>query len=268
MNTYHLTLDVGKREVANEPVTISQGDRNATTIAATIYDDGALVTQAGLTAQLAMRLPDGTHYYRKVATWAAASGTATVTIDESEAASVPGTTRDAYFELLDGSTVVMSTTRFMVRVLRSATEGLTPGESYDGQIEELIARGEQAVSSANSAASNANSAASNANSKAGAANSAASNADQKAAAANAAAAAANSAAASANTAAGNADGKATLADQKATLATTAASNADQAAQEAREAAAAAVAVTSVYYTTETVGAHEQLTMVYELVTEE
>lgn len=138
MNTRTISLDIDKRHAVREPITIAQGDKNGTTIVATIYDGGTLVTTSGLTARFRMRLPDGRHFYEKTATWNAASGTATVTIDETQAASAPGTTSEAYFELLSGTTVIHSTSRFSVRVLRSATEGFDPATSYSDRVEELL----------------------------------------------------------------------------------------------------------------------------------
>ena len=190
MNTWTIKLDVGKRHVAQPPVIIAQGDKNATTIEARVYDGGALLTTSGLTAMFRMRLPDGQHYYAKAATWTAATGTLSVAIDETEAASYVGTTHEAYFEFLQGSTVVLSTTRFDVRVLRGATSGLAPAESYDGQVEALIETLGTAITNANTATTNATNATSSANT-------ATSNANTATNAANAAAADAIAAAAEA-----------------------------------------------------------------------
>ena len=134
MNTFNIGLDLDKRPAVPEWVTIRQGDMNGTTIAASIYDHGTLLT-GSYSARVAFRLPDGEHYYRKDATFS--SGIATVTIDEQEAASVIGNTF-GYFEILSGSTVIASTADFGVRVLQSATDGMTPGENYDSAIQDAI----------------------------------------------------------------------------------------------------------------------------------
>lgn len=134
MNTFNIGLDLDKRPAVPEWVTIRQGDMNGTTIAASIYDHGTLLT-GSYDARVCFRLPDGEHYYRKDATFSA--GVATVTIDEQEAASVIGNTF-GYFEILSGSTVIASTADFGVRVLRSATDGMTPGETYDNAIQDAI----------------------------------------------------------------------------------------------------------------------------------
>ena len=134
MNTFNLRLDLDKAPTLPLWVTIRQGDKNGTTISASIYDHGTLLA-GSYNARIAFQLPDGEHYYRKDATFS--SGVATVTIDETEAASVTGNTV-GYFEILSGSTVIASTASFGIHVLQSATEGMTPGENYDTAIQEAI----------------------------------------------------------------------------------------------------------------------------------
>ena len=137
MNTFELTLDLDKGHGPLQTVTIRQGDKNATTIVATVCDHGVQLAIAGLSARFCMSLPDNAHYYRKAAAYS--EGTVTVTVDETSAASVAGITHTAYFELLQGSTVIASTASFAVVVLPSATSGKTVGETYDGEVERAIA---------------------------------------------------------------------------------------------------------------------------------
>lgn len=134
MNTFNLRLDLDKAPTLPLWVTIRQGDKNGTTISASIYDHGTLLA-GSYNARIAFQLPDGEHYYRKDATFS--SGVATVTIDETEAASVTGNTV-GYFEILSGSTVIASTANFGIHVLQSATDGMTPGEVYDSAIQDAI----------------------------------------------------------------------------------------------------------------------------------
>lgn len=134
MNTFNLRLDLDKAPALPLWVTIRQGDMNGTTISASIYDHGTLLA-GSYNARIAFQLPDGEHYYRKDATFS--SGVATVTIDETEAASVTGNTV-GYFEILQGSTVIASTANFGVRILPSALDGAEPGEVYDTAIQEAI----------------------------------------------------------------------------------------------------------------------------------
>ena len=135
MNTFQLRLDLDKSTVI-QVVTIRQGDTDGTTIVATIYDHGELADLSGMDgAELEFTLPDGTHYYRKAAT--IGGSTLTVLVDETQAASVPGRACNAYFSLTDGESEY-STASFIVQVLRDATDGATPGESYDDEIQAYV----------------------------------------------------------------------------------------------------------------------------------
>lgn len=142
MNTYTLKLDLNKgpwnanMSSSMGGVTIRQGDKLGTTIVAELYDHGERVATAGLTGYIVIPLPDREHYYRKKGSYA--NGTVEVTIDETEAASVPGSTDNAYFELRQGNTVIASTQSFRVTILRDAMAGMTPGETYDNEIQDAI----------------------------------------------------------------------------------------------------------------------------------
>lgn len=149
MNTFNLTLDLSKRGVI-QTVQIRQGDQNGTTIVATITDHGVAASTTGLTARFSMRLPDGTHYYRKAASLS--GNVATVTLDEAQAASAVGRTDVAYFQLLQGSTVVASTESFTVIVLPDALADATGPESYDSAIQEAIDNANEAAEEAREAA--------------------------------------------------------------------------------------------------------------------
>lgn len=149
MNTFDITLDLSKRGVI-QTVQIRQGDTNGTTIVATITDHGVAASTSGLTARFQMKLPDGTHYYRKAATLS--GNVATVTLDEAQAASAVGRTDVAYFQLLQGSTVVASTESFTVIVLPDALADATVPESYDSAIQEAIDNANEAAEEAREAA--------------------------------------------------------------------------------------------------------------------
>ena len=142
MNIFNLALDLNKGP-STTPVRIRQGDLDGTTISALILDHGATADLTGLTARFVMELPDGEHYYRKDAT--VGDGTVTVTIDETQAASVAGRTRRAYFQLLQGSTVKASTGSVTVEILPDALEGHSVPESYDTEIQAAIDRMDDAV---------------------------------------------------------------------------------------------------------------------------
>jgi hypothetical protein len=152
LNTFNLTLDLAKaKQRQQQTIFVRQGDQNGTTIVATITDHGVTASTSGLTARFCMRLPDGTHYYRKVATLS--GNVATVALDEAQAASAVGRTDTAYFQLLQGSTVVASTESFTVIVLPDALADATVPESYDSAIQEAIDNANDAAEEAREAAS-------------------------------------------------------------------------------------------------------------------
>lgn len=224
-NTRTLELDISK-EGTGTCVKVGQGDDGGTTIKALIYDNGAELELSGATAWLVVLLPNKRNYYRGQCS---VSGNAvTITVDESKLCSVSGYTDDAYFTITK-SGKTYSTERFAIEILRSALDGRQPAQNWDDAVQDLIDRGNQAVSSANSAASAANSAASKANS-------AATSATNAAKAANDAAASATSAASAANTAKQNADAATMAANNAASAANTAKQNADKAADAANKAA--------------------------------
>lgn len=200
MNTRTLELDISK-EGAGTCVKVGQGDNGGTTIKALIYDNGAEFSLSGATAWLVVLLPNKRNYYRGQCS--VSGNAATITVDESKLCSVSGYTDEAYFTITKSGNTY-STERFAIEILRSALDGQQPSQNWDDAVQDLINRGNQAVSSANSAASAANSAASKANSAATSATNAAKAANDAASSANAAAAAANGAAEDATAAAQNA----------------------------------------------------------------
>ena len=250
MNTQTLDLDLSKDGLGGNLVRVGQGDKSGTTIQAYIFDNGEDAALSGFVGYLEVLLPNKRNYYRAVA--ALEGNVATVTVDENKLCSVPGYTDEAYFAFeKDG--VRYSTERFAIEILRCATEGQQPAKNWDDAIDQLISRGNAAVSAANTAAANANDAAdaankaatrieaavSSATAAATAANAAASNADSAAASATTAATAANDAAQSATTAAASANDAAGAASTAATRANTAADSADTAITNANAAATAA-----------------------------
>lgn len=137
MNEFTVRLDLAKGKARQQQtVFVRQGDKNATTIVATITDHGAAASTSGMTARFSMRLPNGTEYYRKAASLS--GNVATVALDEAQAASVAGRTDVAYFQLLQGSTVVASTESFTVVVLPDALADADVAESYDSAIQDAI----------------------------------------------------------------------------------------------------------------------------------
>lgn len=226
MNTHTLELDLSKDGLGAGLVRVGQGDKHGTTIKALIYDGGAEAALTGFTAYLEVLLPDKRHYYRAVA--AISGNAATVTVDENKLCSVAGYTDEAYFAFeKDG--VRYSTERFAVEILRCVTEGQQPAQNWDDAIDNLISRGNAAVSAANTAADAANKAAARVETAVSSASSAATAANNAAAAANSAASAARTATTSANNAASAATSAASAANYAAGAANTAAQRANNAA---------------------------------------
>lgn len=204
-NTRTLELDISK-EGTGDCIKVGQGDAGGTTINALIYDNGAEFALSGATVWLVVMLPNRRNYYRGQCS--VSGNTATITVDEAKLCGVPGYTDEAYFTITTGGKTY-STERFAIEILRSALDGQKPAQSWDDAVQNLINRGESAVSSANSAASSANKAASSANAAAGTASAAAGSANAAASKASTAASSANASASRANGAADDATAAAT-----------------------------------------------------------
>lgn len=155
MNTRTLELDISK-EGAGTCVKVGQGDNGGTTIKALIYDNGAEFSLSGATAWLVVLLPNKRNYYRGQCS--VSGNAATITVDESKLCSVSGYTDEAYFTITKSGNTY-STERFAIEILRSALDGQQPSQNWDDAVQDLINRGNQAVSSANAAAAAANGAA-------------------------------------------------------------------------------------------------------------
>lgn len=151
MNTQHIDLDVSKSPTMPQHVRIGQGDSSGTTIVATVYDNGVAATLAGMSARFCMRLPGGRQYVRD-SDCAVSGSNITYVVDEEHCAAVRGRTDEAYFEILAAGSVVYSTNRFTVHVLRGVTDGAVPGETYDTEIERAIQRANDAAEAAEEAA--------------------------------------------------------------------------------------------------------------------
>ena len=233
MNTHTLELDLSKDGLGAGLVRVGQGDKHGTTIKALIYDGGAEAALTGFTAYLEVLLPNKRNYYRAAA--AISGNAATVTVDENKLCSVAGYTDEAYFAFeKDG--VRYSTERFAIEILRCVTEGQKPAQSWDDAIDNLISRGNAAVSAANTAAGAANTAADAANKAAARVETAVSSAASAASAATSAAQAATSAASAANDAAGAANTAANRANQAADRVDKAIADAEAATNGANQAA--------------------------------
>lgn len=262
MNVQTIELDVNKRGCGNNCIRIAQGEGGGTTIKALIYDNGGELSLSGYSAFLVARLPDRIHYYRGSAT--VSGNTITYVCDESKLASVPGYTDEAYFEIIKGD-FLAQTERFALDILRSAKEGQKPAQSWDNAIDDLINRGEAAVSKAGKAATDATVAVGNANAAVNICKSATEAANTAASKANAATRSATDAATAANTAKANADAATDAAKSATNAANESKDSADEAAKDARKAAEEARGSISpdkrIYLAYDTVGDNEYITLV-------
>lgn len=155
MNTQEIALDLSKAPMYAQMVTIGQGDSGGTTVVASVYDNGVAADLTGKTARFCMRLPRNAGYVRDT-NCAVEGNEITYTFDEAHCASVAGRTDEAYFEILSGSTVVYSTSRFKVMVLRACDSGTEAARVWepdfeawtaakDAQVAEMVANAAQAV---------------------------------------------------------------------------------------------------------------------------
>lgn len=262
MNTQTIELDIDKRGCGNNCIRIAQGESGGTTIKALVYDNGAEFALSGYTAYLVARLPDRIHYYKGTAT--VSGNAATHVCEESNLASVPGYTDEAYFEFTKGSQTVQ-TERFALDIMRDAREGNAPAQSWDNAVEALEQRAEAAVSKGEKAATDATAAVNNANAAVNICKSATAAANTATSKANAATKSANDATAAANTAKANADAATDTAKMAANAANASKDSADEAAADARKAAEEARDSISpdkrIYLAYDTVGDTEYITLV-------
>lgn len=262
MNTQTIELDIDKRGCGNNCIRIAQGESGGTTIKALVYDNGAEFALSGYTAYLVARLPDRIHYYKGTAT--VSGNAATHVCEESNLASVPGYTDEAYFEFTKGSQTVQ-TERFALDIMRDAREGNAPAQSWDNAVEALEQRAEAAVSKVEKAATDATAAVNNANAAVNICKSATEAANTATSKANAATRSANDATTAANTAKANADAATDAAKTATNAANASKASADEAAADAHKAAEEARGSISpdkrTYLAYDTVGDTEYITLV-------
>ena len=141
MNVQTIRLDISKTPAVAQVVRIGQCDSSGTTIRAEVYDNGAAANLSGMSAMFEMRLPDGQHYVRD-AGCTVSGNVIEYVVDEEHCAVVPGITDEAYFDVMDGASVVYSTNRFRIQVLPSAHADGEVQEGWDNAIDSLIQRGE------------------------------------------------------------------------------------------------------------------------------
>ena len=137
LNVQEVSLDITRRPTPQQ-VTLGQGDANATTLIVKVYDTGDEYDLDAYGVRLATRLPNSDNYYGVNGT--AQGNVATFEIDETYAAATHGFDGYGYVEVLDGDTVICSTSRFQLVVLRSAEDGADPSTAYSNGIREATER--------------------------------------------------------------------------------------------------------------------------------
>lgn len=137
LNVQEVSLDITRRPTPQQ-VTLGQGDANATTLIVKVYDTGDEYDLDAYGVRLATRLPNSDNYYG--VNGIAQGNVATFEIDETYAAATHGFDGYGYVEVLDGDTVICSTSRFQLVVLRSAEDGADPSTAYSNGIIEATER--------------------------------------------------------------------------------------------------------------------------------
>ena len=236
MNAFDVTLDLSKQAGATQWVRVGQGDKSGTTIVATVYDHGTAFAMTGMTARFCMRTP-GNGYVEDTHVDVSGS-TLTYVVDEEHCASAAGVTSDCYFQILQGDTVIASTSRFSMQVLRAATQGADPAQSYSDDIVAATRDARDAADAAEAAMERIGTAVEDAAAAAESAAQAVDDAQTAIADADTAKREAISAANSANAAANNANSKASAANTAANAASTAAQTATSTAARAEAAISA------------------------------
>ena len=136
MNEQHVSLDISKSQGVAKLVRIGQGDRSGTTIVATVYDNGTAFDMTGMAAKFLMRTPG--NGYVEDAHVNVSGNTLTYVVDEEHCAATAGVTDECYFQILQGETVIASTARFSMHVLRAAMQGADPSRAWTNGIEEWL----------------------------------------------------------------------------------------------------------------------------------
>jgi len=151
MNEQHVNLDVSKSQGQTQVVRIGQGDKAGTTIVAHVYDNGTELDMTGMAARFEYRLPYSAGYVQDPQVTVSGS-TLIYVVDEEHCAAVAGVTEEAYFSILQGDSVIASTSRFSVRVLRAASKGADPAGMYTDDVKQATKAAREAADAANEAA--------------------------------------------------------------------------------------------------------------------
>ena len=144
MATFHLDLDLDKSPRIGARVRVRQGDVESCVVEASVFDAGAQADLSGKSARFCCLKPDRTMV--RDASCKVSGSAITYTLDQQVSAA-SGVIELAYFEVLDASgAVIDSTQAFTIEVEEGAEAGSSGvSEDYFSELDDLIARYEQAI---------------------------------------------------------------------------------------------------------------------------
>lgn len=145
LDVQSISLDISKQPTPQQ-VRLGQGDANATQLIVSVFDDGETYSLDDYTVRLALRLPNDGGYYNVNGT--KSGNVATFDIDEQYAASVSGFDGFGYVDIMDGETVICSTSRFQLVVLQNASDGVELAPQYIDAVQDAIDRANAAAEAA------------------------------------------------------------------------------------------------------------------------
>lgn len=137
LDVQYISLDISKQPTPQQ-VRLGQGDANATQLVVSVFDDGIAYSLDNYSVRLETRLPNSDTYYSVDGT--RSGNVATFDIDETYAATSYGFDGFGYVNILSGETVICSTSRFQLVVLKNAQEGADPSTAYSNGIIEATER--------------------------------------------------------------------------------------------------------------------------------
>lgn len=142
---HSITLDIDKKTVQQESITIRIGEKGSCRIVATITKDGAPYTLTGKTARFECATTAKTMVTDAATT--ISGNTITYTLND-DIAVAQGVIKCAYFAIYQGNTVIETTDNMIIKVLANAesqSEGI--GKGYISEIDKMLALLESARSS-------------------------------------------------------------------------------------------------------------------------
>lgn len=145
LDVQSISLDISKQPTPQQ-VRLGQGDANATQLIVSVFDDGEVYSLDDYTVRLSLRLPNDGGYYNVNGT--KSGNVATFDIDEQYAASVSGFDGFGYVDIMDGETVICSTSRFQLVVLQNASDGVELAPQYIDAVQDAIDRANAAAEAA------------------------------------------------------------------------------------------------------------------------